>query len=70
VKPSLSDTKANVTILVGGKEKKIMHRSAEILHTAITNSKLQILNQYYHGELSLNHPKEYVELFTRFVSAL
>lgn len=70
VKPSLANTTANAVILVGGRELKAMLRSAEILHTAIPNSKLQILNQYYHGELSLNHPDDYADLLTRLVSAV
>lgn len=64
MKPSLANTTANVTIFVGGKEQEVMRRSAEILHTKIPSSKLQVLNRYYHGELSLNHPKEYVDLLT------
>lgn len=70
VKSDLAYTTANVTILVGGKEQKIMRQSAEILHTTIPDSKMQILNRYYHGELSLNHPDEYVKLLTRLVSTL
>ncbi|MEG0912279.1 MAG: alpha/beta hydrolase [Oscillospiraceae bacterium] len=64
MKHSLTNATANVTIVVGGKEQKVMRRSAEILHATIPNSKLQILNQYYHGELSLNHPKDYADLLT------
>jgi hypothetical protein len=70
VKPSLANTTANVTIIVGGKEQKVMQRSAEILHTTIPNSKLKILKQYYHGELSLNHPREYIELLNCLVSTI
>ena len=69
-KPSLANTTANVVILAGGKEKRIMRSSAEILHTTIPNSKLKILKQYYHGELSLNHPHEYVELLNCLVSTI
>ncbi len=69
IKPGLSKTTAKVIILAGGKEQKKMLRSAEILHRKISGSKLQILNNYYHGELSLNHPKEYVELLNSFVLA-
>lgn len=60
-KPSLAKTTANVLILVGSKEKKIMLRSANILQNLIPNSKLKKLTKYYHGELSLNHPQEYVD---------
>ena len=70
LKSDLADTTANVTILVGGKEQKIMRHSAEILHATIPDSKIQVLNRYYHGELSLNHPDEYVELLTHLLSTL
>ena len=68
MKPSLSETTANVTIFVGSKERGNMRRSAELLHALIPNSKYQILNGYSHGELSLNHPNEYVELLINALS--
>ncbi|WP_276937288.1 alpha/beta fold hydrolase [Dielma fastidiosa] len=68
IKPSLSATTANVTIFVGSKERRNMRRSAELLHALIPNSKYQILNGYSHGELSLNHPNEYVELLINTLS--
>lgn len=68
VKSELANTIAKTIIIVGGKESKKMIRSAAILHKTIHDSKLHILNNYYHGELSLNHPKDYVELLTRIVS--
>jgi len=70
IKPELASTTAKATILVGSKEQKTMLRSAEILHDAIPNSTLQILQQYGHGEFSLNHPKDYVDLLTYMVSSL
>jgi esterase/lipase len=70
MKSTLADATAKAVILVGGKEQKKMQRSAEILHDTIPGSKLQIHNQYYHGELSLNHPKDYVDLLTHLVSTM
>jgi len=70
MKPELAGTTAKATILVGDKEQKTMLRSAEILHDAIPDSTLQVLQQYGHGEFSLNHPKDYVALLTRMVSPL
>ena len=32
--------------------------------------KLQVLNRYYHGEFSLNHPKECVDLLTGSFSSV
>lgn len=67
LKPELALTTAKLTILVGGREQKIMQRSAEILHNTIKNSQLKTFSQYVHGELSLNHPHEYVDLFTQLL---
>lgn len=69
LKPKLADTTARVAILVGSKEQRAMRHSAEILHAEISGSKMQVLNGYYHGDLSLNHPDEYVELLTCLISA-
>lgn len=69
IKPGLANTTAKAIILVGGKEQKKMRRSAEILHRTINDSKLQILDHYYHGELSLNHPRDYTELLNSLVIA-
>lgn len=62
LKPSLTDTTAKVSIVAGSKEERKMLSSAKILHDALKESKLTILNGYYHGELSLKHPEEYVEM--------
>lgn len=69
MKPELASTIAKATILVGGKEQKTMLRSAEILHDTIPGSTLKVLQGYSHGEFSLNHPEDYVELLTRMVSS-
>lgn len=66
VKPSLADTTAKATIVIGGKEQKAMRRSAEILHATIPDSSVQILDGYTHGEFGLNHPDAYAGLFVRF----
>ena len=68
IKSELVNATAKTIVLVGGKEQKKMRRSAEILHRTIQGSELKILNQYYHGEFSINHPKEYTELLNSLVT--
>ncbi len=70
VKPSLANTTAKVTVIVGGREQKIMQRSAKILRNTIPDSKLRIYDHYFHGEFSLNYPKDYVDLLTCFISTM
>lgn len=67
VKPTIANTAARVLILAGGRERKIVLRSAEKLYEAIPSSTLKVLEGYSHGELSLNHPQEYVKLLTSFI---
>ncbi len=47
-------------VLVGSKERNIMIKSAKKIHKELPNSELKILYGYFHGDLSINHPKEYV----------
>ncbi len=60
IKESLQKTNAKVLILVGSKEQKRMKDSAKIIEKSISDSKLEILTGYTHGEISLNHAHEYV----------
>ena len=45
-----------------------MQKSARLLHEMIPNSSLETLSGYYHGELSLNHPKQYVQKMDELIS--
>lgn len=65
IKQSLDECQAKVLVLVGGKEANIMKKSAEIIHKRISNSSLEIMSGYYHGDLSINHSDLYIEkIFT------
>lgn len=62
IKDTLKKASANVTIVVGGREQKVMRDSAKCLHEIISQSKLIVFQKYYHGELSMSHVQEYAEL--------
>ncbi|MDP3444422.1 MAG: alpha/beta hydrolase [Ignavibacteria bacterium] len=68
----LKDTLANVSvpilILVGQKEIGLMRKSAALLHTKLLNSKLVVLPNMGHGELSLVQPKQYVKMLLDFLN--
>ncbi len=68
LKAHISDTKSKVLILVGEKENRIVKKSAFKLNKAINGSKLMILKGLYHGQLSLNNPYDYVDIFKNFIS--
>lgn len=67
LKDTITGCQAKTLILVGGKEQKIMKMSAELLSKKINKSALEILPQYYHGDLSINHSMEYVEKLLRLI---
>jgi len=62
LKDTLNKVSVPVLILVGQKEIGLMKKSAERLHSILSNSKLVVLPNFGHGELSLVHPKQYVGL--------
>ena len=64
---SINDTIAHTYIIVGSKEQRKMIVSANMLHKAIKNSQMKIIEGYYHGEMSMNHAKEYVNLLEKFM---
>lgn len=59
---SISETQANVRIVVGGAELGIMKRSASRLHEAIPGSTLRVFPGWKHGAASLAHPDLYLQM--------
>ena len=62
LKPQISAVTAKTLVLAGEKEPEFMRKSAQLLHVAIPKSKLMIMKDVGHGELSLCYPSRYVEL--------
>ena len=67
IKPSLSETQAQVKIVAGSKEQKNIRDSAELLHQAIPGSRMEILPGLRHGDLSINHPQLYGRMLTEWI---
>ena len=44
-----------------------MKKSSELIHNKIKQSEFLEIPNYFHGNLSINHPYEYVELFERMI---
>lgn len=59
---NIRNSNANVLVIVGDKERKIMINSAKKIHSCIPESELKILKGYTHGELSINRAEEYVQI--------
>lgn len=61
IKSTLAGCRAKTLVFVGEKEQAIMKKSAQMIHQNISNSLLEIISGYRHGELSINHPDMYAE---------
>ena len=69
IKPALAETTAKVKIVAGAKEQKNILDSAKLLHSAIPNSQLEILPDLKHGDLSINHLKQYKDILRNWMEA-
>lgn len=67
LKDSLKYNEAKVLICVGEKEQALMIKSAYMLNHIFKNSQLVVMKNRYHGELSINDPKEYVNMISRLL---
>ena len=59
LKPEFRRCRARVRIVVGGKERKKMLRSARMLRQALPGSVLEVKEGLFHGEYSINHADRY-----------
>ena len=62
IKPGLARTTAKVKIVAGSREQKRILDSARLLHSIVQESKLEILRDLRHGDLSLNKPELYAQI--------
>ena len=62
IKPSLSETTAKTKIVAGAKEQKSIRDSAKLLQEAIPGSRMEILPDLRHGDLSINYPERYIRV--------
>ena len=63
----LSETTAKTKIVAGAKEQKSIRDSAKLLQEAIPGSRMEILPGLRHGDLSINHPEQYVRMLTEWI---
>ena len=68
IKPALRDAQAKVHIVFGSKEQSSIRTSGKLLNHTIPGSTMEILPGYTHGDLSLNHPEQYVQMLLTLIS--
>ena len=68
VKESLADCEADALVLAGGKEPSIMKRSARKITDCLPIARLEIMKNYYHGDMSINHAEQYAEKLLQLIN--
>ena len=68
IKDTLSQCKANVLVIVGGKEQSRIKQSAKMIASALSNSEIVVTKKLFHGELSINYARKYAEMLLEFMS--
>ena len=68
VKESLADCEAKVLVLVGDKEPSIMKKSAQKITDCLPIARLEIMKNYYHGDISINHSEQYAEKLLQLIN--
>lgn len=69
LKDSLRSCAAQTLVLAGSRELPVMKRSARALAAKLPHARLEILSGYTHGELSLNHSRQYVDKLLHLLEA-
>ena len=68
LKESIRECTAKVHIYIGEKETGSIRKSAEDIHSALSQSTLQVLPKLYHGEFSINYGNDYAKAVRQIVS--
>ena len=68
VKDTLADCQAKALVFVGSREQSIMKKSAQMIADCLPTSKLEVMQNYYHGDFSINHSEQYVEKLLQLIS--
>jgi len=67
LKAGIEECEAIVQIFVGEKENRLMKESAKIIHDKLQDSDIQVLQNMYHGEFSINYADDYVKRILEIV---
>ena len=67
IKPALRDTQTKVHIVFGSKEQASICTSGNLLNRMLSDSTLDVLPGYRHGDLSLNHPEQYAQMLLMLI---
>ncbi len=68
IKETLADCEAKALVLVGNKEQSVMKKSAQKITDCLPMARLEIMKNYYHGDVSINHAEQYAERLLQLIN--
>lgn len=68
LKETLANCKTKAFIVVGSKERAFMKKSAKKIADALPTSTMEYMQNYYHGDLSINHAEEYAQKLLQLIN--
>lgn len=68
VKETLAYCETKALVLVGSKEQSIMKKSAQKITDCLPIARLEIMKNYYHGDISINHSEQYAEKLLQLIN--
>ena len=66
---TLAQCCAKTLVLVGGRERRIMKRSAHMISECLPSARLEVLKDLQHGELSINHGHRFAQMLLEWMQA-
>ena len=66
---TLAQCRAKTLVLVGGRERRIMKRSAHMICKCLPSARLEVLRDLQHGELSINQGRRFAQMLLEWMQS-
>lgn len=66
---TLAQCCAKTLVLVGGRERRIMKRSAHMISECLPSARLEVLKDLQHGELSINQGRRFAQMLLEWMQS-
>jgi len=68
MKETLSVCEAKALVLAGSKEPSVIKKSAQKISDCLPMARLEVMQNYYHGDISINHSEQYEEKLLQLIN--
>lgn len=68
MKETLAVCEAKALVLAGSKEPSVIKKSAQKISDCLPMARLEVMQNYYHGDISINHSEQYEEKLLQLIN--